>query len=250
MRAERVGSDTLLAQIVQMVGEAQRSRAPIQRLADAWPAWFVPAVIAIAAVTFYRVVCFGPQPVSPAHRQCRGRLDHRLPLRSRPGDADVDHGRHRPGRAGRRADQKRRSPRDAGKGRYARRRQDRHADRGEAEACCDCRRSQDSTEDEVLRLAASLERASEHPLGAAIVSGAKDGIFTLRVQRFHHRGQRRRGRVDGHNVAVGNSALLSKIWASSRRLNAEAAKQSAPTAQTVIFVSPSTANSPAVSRRR
>src|SRR5205814_9736076 len=52
MRAERVGADTLLAQIVRMVSEAQRSRAPIQRLADVVSAWFVPAVIAIAAITF------------------------------------------------------------------------------------------------------------------------------------------------------------------------------------------------------
>ena len=62
MRAERVGSETLLAQIVQMVSQAQRSRAPIQRLADRVAAWFVPAVIAIAAVTFVAWSFFGPEP--------------------------------------------------------------------------------------------------------------------------------------------------------------------------------------------
>jgi Cu+-exporting ATPase len=62
MRAQRVGSETLLAQIVQLVGQAQRSRAPIQKLADRVSAWFVPAVIVIAAITFAAWFWFGPQP--------------------------------------------------------------------------------------------------------------------------------------------------------------------------------------------
>ena len=62
MRAERVGSETLLAQIVRMVGQAQRSRAPIQRLADRVAGWFVPAVIAIAVLTFVAWSLFGPEP--------------------------------------------------------------------------------------------------------------------------------------------------------------------------------------------
>ena len=62
MRAEKVGADTLLAQIVQMVSQAQRSRAPIQRLADAVAAWFVPAVIGVAVVTFVVWILFGPSP--------------------------------------------------------------------------------------------------------------------------------------------------------------------------------------------
>ena len=62
MRAERVGSETLLARIVQLVGQAQRSRAPIQRLADRVAAWFVPAVVAVAAITFVAWLVFGPQP--------------------------------------------------------------------------------------------------------------------------------------------------------------------------------------------
>ena len=62
VRAERVGADTLLAQIVQMVAEAQRSRAPIQRLADVVAGWFVPAVIASAALTFGLWAAFGPEP--------------------------------------------------------------------------------------------------------------------------------------------------------------------------------------------
>src|SRR5206468_8297346 len=62
MRAERVGADTLLARIVRLVGEAQRTRAPIQRLADVVSAWFVPAVIAVAALTFATWSLIGPPP--------------------------------------------------------------------------------------------------------------------------------------------------------------------------------------------
>ena len=62
MRAERVGSETLLARIVQLVGQAQRSRAPIQQLADRVAKWFVPIVVAVAAITFLAWLLFGPQP--------------------------------------------------------------------------------------------------------------------------------------------------------------------------------------------
>src|SRR6202041_2406328 len=62
MRADKVGRDTLLAQIVQMVAAAQRSRAPIQRLADQVSGWFVPAVIVIAALAFIAWAAFGPEP--------------------------------------------------------------------------------------------------------------------------------------------------------------------------------------------
>src|SRR5271168_3925341 len=62
MRAERVGSETLLSRIVQLVGQAQRSRAPIQKLADRVAGWFVPAVVAVAVITFFVWLSFGPQP--------------------------------------------------------------------------------------------------------------------------------------------------------------------------------------------
>ena len=84
MRAERVGSETMLAQIVQMVSQAQRTRAPIQRLADKVAGWFVPAVIAIAAVTFIVWAALRPRAAFRAcHSECRGRADHRLPVRAR-----------------------------------------------------------------------------------------------------------------------------------------------------------------------
>ena len=99
MRAERVGRETLLAQIVQMVGEAQRTRAPIQRLADRISAYFVPAVVACAAAAFVAWSAWGPAPAL-AHGLLarRGRADHRVPVRAGTGDADGDHGRHRPRR--------------------------------------------------------------------------------------------------------------------------------------------------------
>jgi Cu+-exporting ATPase len=93
MRAERVGSKTLLAQIVRMVGEAQRTRAPIQRLADTVSAYFVPAVIVIAALTFVIWSLIGPEP-RPGERRLR--THHRLPMCAGAGHTHVHHGRHRP----------------------------------------------------------------------------------------------------------------------------------------------------------
>ena len=128
MRAERVGSETMLAQIVQMVSEAQRSRAPIQRLADKVAAWFVPAVLAVAVHHVHRVVHDRPGAAAGArHRQRRRGADHRVSLRAWAGDADGDHGRHRTRRARRHPHQERRSAGDAAEGRHARARQDRHA---------------------------------------------------------------------------------------------------------------------------
>ena len=74
MRAERVGSDTVLAQIVNMVADAQRSRAPIQRVADTVAGWFVPAVVAVAIATFVVWASF-----SPANRDWRTRWSTRWP---------------------------------------------------------------------------------------------------------------------------------------------------------------------------
>ena len=110
MRADKIGRDTVLAQIVQMVAQAQRSRAPIQRLADQVSGWFVPLVLGVAALAFAAWAIWGPEP-RMAYGPGRGRVgpDHRLPMRAWPGDADVDHGRHRSRRPGGGADQECRS---------------------------------------------------------------------------------------------------------------------------------------------
>ncbi len=122
MRAERVGADTLLSQIVRMVGEAQRSRAPIQRTADAIAAWFVPVVVLIAVVAFAAWAALGPVAATgPRARRGRGRADHRLPLCARARHAHGDHGGHGPRRHGRRPRSKRRSARAPRGSRHARR---------------------------------------------------------------------------------------------------------------------------------
>ena len=134
MRTERIGSGTLLAQIVRMVGEAQRSRAPIQKLADVVAGYFVPAVVVAAVLTFIVWGVFGPQPrMAHANRQRRRRADHRVPLRARSRDADVDHGGHGQGRGVGRPVQERRGHRSDAKGRHARRRQDGHPHGGQTQ---------------------------------------------------------------------------------------------------------------------
>ena len=108
MRAERIGSDTLLGQIVNMVAEAQRSRAPIQGLADKVAGIFVPVVLAVSVLTFVIWMWLGAgAKIRSRHRQrCRG-PHHRVSVCPRLGHSYVHHGRRRPRRAGRRAREKR-----------------------------------------------------------------------------------------------------------------------------------------------
>ena len=113
IRAERVGADTLLARIVQLVAEAQRSRAPIQRLVDVVAGYFVPAVVAVAILTFGVWALGGPRTKNGARDRQRSRgAHHRLPLCARSGNADVDHGRNWQGSDGRRPVQECGSHRD------------------------------------------------------------------------------------------------------------------------------------------
>ena len=133
MRAETIGSKTVLAQIVQMVSQAQRSRAPMQRMADRVAGYFVVTVIGIAVLTFFGwglVRAAAELGVRPDQR--RGRAHHRVSLCARPGHADVHHGRHRQGGDAGHPLPRRCGDRELPEGRHADHRQDRHADRRQA----------------------------------------------------------------------------------------------------------------------
>ena len=210
MRAERVGEATLLAQIVRMVGEAQRSRAPIQRLADRVAAWFVPAVVLAAAITLVVWVSAGPQPAL-AHAivnavavliiACPCALGLATPM-------SIMVGTGRGATAGVLV-------RSAEALELLERVNTLLVDKTgtltegrpklvsvEPEAGSDAR--------ELLRAAAGLEHASEHPLAHAIVAGARErGVAVGTASSFQSvTGKGVVGEVDGKRVAVGNASLM------------------------------------------
>jgi Cu+-exporting ATPase len=215
VRAERIGGDTLLSQIVHLVSQAQRSRAPAQRLADRVAAWFVPAVIVVAVLAFVAWAVFGPSPalahaliaaVSVLIIACPCALGLATPLSIMVStgrgaqlgvlfkDAaaiealrDVDtlvldktgtltEGRPRLGAV-------------AGAG--------------------------GTSDDDLLRLAASLEQHSEHPIARAIVSAAAErGLQVAPASDFLSvTGQGVTGAVSGRAVAIGNEALMTSVGA-------------------------------------
>ncbi|GEJ56308.1 heavy metal translocating P-type ATPase [Anaeromyxobacter diazotrophicus] len=212
-RAERVGKDTLLAQIVRMVAEAQRSRAPIQRLADTVAAWFVPAVVASAALTFAAWALLGPEPrlahalmnaVAVLIIACPCALGLATPMAIMVGTT-------RGAQAGvlvKNAEALERLARvdtllvdktgtlTLGKPRLA---------RVEATGAV--------PEAELLRLAAALERASEHPLAAAVLAASRErGLPPAEARAFRSvPGKGVAGEVDGRAVALGNAALLAEL---------------------------------------
>jgi Cu+-exporting ATPase len=213
MRAERVGSDTLLAQIVAMVAAAQRSRAPIQKLADTVSGWFVPAVIAVAVAAFVAWAIFGPPPamgfallnaVAVLIIACPCALGLATPM-------SIMVGTGRGARLGvlvRNAEAlelmekldtlvvDKTGTLTLGKPRLTR-----------------VVALPGIAEDELLRLVASLERGSEHPLAAAIVKGAEDrGLVLAPPADFtSETGKGALGAVDGKRVAVGNAALMTSL---------------------------------------
>jgi Cu+-exporting ATPase len=220
MRAERVGSDTLLAQIVHMVAEAQRSRAPIQALANTVSGWFVPGVIAAAVLTFLVWSLFGPPPalgfalvnaVAVLIIACPCALGLATPM-------SIMVGTGRGARAGVLAKNAqalelmekvdtlvvdKTGTLTEGKPRV-----------------CGVVATDGVGEDELLRLAASLEQGSEHPLAGAIVKGAEDrGLSLMAPSDFaSDTGKGISGVVDGRRVAIGNLALFAALGVDPRDL--------------------------------
>jgi Cu+-exporting ATPase len=237
MRAEKVGADTLLAQIVRMVGEAQRTRAPIQRLADQIAAYFVPAVVAVAILSFVVWGLWGPEPrlahglvnaVAVLIIACPCALGLATPMAIMVGTG-----------------------RGAAAGVLIR-----NAEALELLEKVDTLVVDKTgtltegkpkvtrviarpplSELDVVKFAASLEQASEHPLAAAIIAAAKDRSATppaaLEFQSVT--GQGVRGTVDGHRVLLGNMSLMqaNAVDLSNLRSEADALRSQG---QTVMFL--------------
>ena len=238
MRADRIGAETLLQQIVQMVADAQRSRAPIQRLADVVASWFVPGVIAVAAMTFAVWSLVAPAPamayaiinaIAVLIIACPCALGLATPMSIMVGTG-----------------------RGATAGVLIK-----NAEALEILEKVDTlvvdktgtltegRPKLTSVEavgglarEEFLRLAASLERGSEHPLAAAIVAGAKEaGIILVDASEFESKtGKGVQGAVDRRFVALGNAAMMEELGVD---IEAVAARSDAlrGDGQTVMFVS-------------
>jgi P-type Cu+ transporter len=210
MRANKIGRDTVLAQIVQMVAQAQRSRAPIQRLADQVSGWFVPLVIAVAALAFVAWAIWGPEPrmayglvaaVSVLIIACPCALGLATPMSIMVG-------------VGRGAQEGVLIKNAEALGRLEK------VDtllvdktgtltEGKPKVVA-LRTAPGVSEDALLRLAASLERGSEHPLAAAIVRAAADRNLALaKVEGFESlSGKGVTGTIDGRKVALGNGAMM------------------------------------------
>jgi len=224
MRADRVGRDTVLAQIVEMVAKAQRSRAPIQRLADQVAGWFVPLVVAVAVLAFAAWATFGPEPrfayglvaaVSVLIIACPCALGLATPM-------SIMVGVGRGAQSGvliKNAEALERLEKvdtlvvdktgtlTEGKPRVVA-----------------VRPASGFASDDVLRLAASLERSSEHPLAAAIVAAAKEkGLALAEATDFDApAGKGVRGSVDGRAVAIGSEAFLAECGVDLRTIAADA----------------------------
>src|SRR5438552_4102953 len=224
MRADKIGRDTLLSQIVKMVADAQRSRAPIQRLADRVAGWFVPAVIVVAVIAFGAWAVFGPEPrmayglvaaVNVLIIACPCALGLATPMSIMVG-------------VGRGA--------QAGvliKNAEALERMEK-VDTLVVDKTGTLTEGRPSVtaivpaagfqETELLQLAASVERASEHPLADAIVRAARErGLEASAVEGFDSpSGKGAVGQVNGKTVVLGNSSYLASIGIETNSLAAEA----------------------------
>jgi Cu+-exporting ATPase len=213
MRAERVGADTLLSQIVKMVSEAQRSRAPIQRLADRVASYFVPAVIVAAIITFVVWYFVGPQPriahavvnaVAVLIIACPCALGLATPMAIMVGT----------GRGARAGILIRNAEALEIFGKVDTLVIDKTGTLTEGKPTLSSVIPQPGIEEStLLQLVASLERSSEHPLAAAIVKGAEAKKLTLGdvVGFSSSTGKGVKGSVSGKQIAVGNSELFREI---------------------------------------
>jgi Cu+-exporting ATPase len=214
MRADRVGAETLLARIVQLVGQAQRSRAPIQRLADRVAKWFVPIVVAVAIITFFAWFFLGPQPrfahalvnaVAVLIIACPCALGLATPMAIMVGVG-----------------------RGARAGVLIKNAEaleilekvdtvvvDKTGTLTEGKPTIVSYSKEFDDDPELLRLVASLERASEHPLAAAIVEAAeKQKLQLSQPEEFHSvTGKGIVGVVQKRKVAIGNPALMVQVGA-------------------------------------
>ncbi len=237
IEAERVGSETLLSQIVQMVSEAQRSRAPIQRLADLVASWFVPIVVVTAVVTFIVWAIWGPPPamafaivnaVAVLIIACPCALGLATPMSimvgtGRGAQAGVLIKNAEALEAMERVDTlvvDKTGTLTEGKPRVV-----------------VIEPAAGLAEEELLRLAAALERGSEHPLAAAIVGGAEQRELTLPEAADYSTisGKGITGAVDGRKVALGNRVLMDELGVDLGQLG-ERAEELRRDGQTVIFV--------------
>lgn len=237
MQAERVGSETLLAQIVKMVSEAQRSRAPIQRLADLVAGYFVPAVVIIAVLTFIIWSIWGPQPamayalvnaVAVLIIACPCALGLATPMSIMVGTG-----------------------RGANEGVLFKNAESLEVmekvntlivdktgtlTEGKPKLMSVVSVLSDIPEQALLHLAASLERGSEHPLAAAIVKGAESqGITLSNAENFQSiTGQGVIGQVAGKTVKLGNRRLMGDLNLGDLEAQADTLRQEG---QTVMFLS-------------
>ncbi len=237
MQAERVGSETLLSQIVQMVAEAQRSRAPIQRLADVVSSYFVPAVVAIAVITFIVWSIWGPEPrmvfglvnaVAVLIIACPCALGLATPMSimvatGKGANSGVLFKNAEAIEVLRKVDTlvvDKTGTLTEGKPKLA-----------------SVVTAPGVDEATLLRLAASLERSSEHPLASAIVAGAEErGAKLVDTVAFDSiTGKGVRGEVEGRPILLGNRALLEEFKIDPGDLAAKAEALRAD-GQTVMFV--------------
>ena len=237
MRAEKVGAETLLAQIVTMVANAQRTRAPIQKLTDVVAGYFVPTVVVCAVLTCIAWWVWGPEPrlahavinaVAVLIIACPCALGLATPIAIMVGTG-----------------------RGAAAGVLIKNAEaleimekvdtlvvDKTGTLTEGKPKLVAVQAEEGfAGDELLRLAASLERASEHPLAEAIVHGAEEkGIELVKAENFQSiTGKGVTGDVDGHTVAAGNAALLESLGINAGNLSQQADKQRAE-GQTVMLI--------------